>query len=213
MFHRFSSLRVLALAAGMLSAASAAFAQQGAAGAVKITVTADGLNCGGPNSGSFDASDFSISVNTPTGSGGGGGGKTELGDLFIQKDADACSVPLFIVAARNHIIAKVVLTEIGKGNSPVLTITLENVQILSSTLSGANSSGDAGEKLDMLFGAITITDGFGHSTGRISRDAGAAVITPGQVQLAQSFRSCKRMPDAISGRRATPPYFSGLTSA
>src|SRR5690348_11487170 len=142
MFHRFSSLRTLALAAGMLSAGSAAFAQ-GAAGAVKITVAADGLNCGGPSSGSFDASDFRISVNTPTGSGGGGAGKTELGDLFIQKDSDACSLPLFIVAARNHIIAKVVLTEIGKGNSPVLTITLENVQILSSALSGANSSGGA----------------------------------------------------------------------
>ena len=113
---------------------------------------------------------------------------TELGDLIIEKNADTCSVPLFILAARNLSLAKVVLTEVGKGNSPVLTITLENVQILTSTLSSANSSGDAGEKLDLLYGAITITDGFGHTTGRISHQAGASATNQAQVHVEPLLR-------------------------
>jgi type VI protein secretion system component Hcp len=172
MLLRLSSCAPAAILAAALLSTPSGFAGEAktAAKAKGITVTIDGLSCSSPG-GSFVATEFTIAAQTSTSSGGGGAGagKTTLTDLTIVKPHDDCSLPLFILAAKGQIAAQVVLTDAGKGNAPGLTMTLEAVQLLKSTLADTDSNSDTPETLELSYGAITITDTAGHTTGRIVR--------------------------------------------
>ena len=147
-------------------------------GATILTVAIDGLACSSPTQGSFQASDFGIAASTTSGTGGAGTGKTILTDLAVLKPTDSCSLPLFILAANGQVIKRIVVTGGAKNGAPDLIITLENARIASSAFRGSESSTDAAEILDLSYTAVTITDGAGHTTGRIVRDSGSVPFSP-----------------------------------
>jgi type VI protein secretion system component Hcp len=138
-----------------------------------VTVAVDGLSCSSSAQGVLTASAFAINATTTSSSGGGGAGagKTTFTDLAIQRPSDNCSVPLFMLVANGQIIKRVVLTETDKQHGSSLTMTLENVQVMSSTLRAGT------EVIDFSYAAITITDGAGHTTGRITRQPGSVPIS------------------------------------
>lgn len=152
---------------------ASAQSDQSANDSVTITVAVDGLTCSSSGQNSFTASAFAIEVNNTSSSGGAGGGagKTIFSDLAIQKSFDTCSVPLFILAANGQFVKQVVLTETDKHHASNLTMTLEDVQIASSTLKTGL------EVIDFSYAAITITDGAGHTTGRITPQSGSVPIS------------------------------------
>jgi type VI protein secretion system component Hcp len=182
MFLHFSSRTPAVILAAVLYWAPAGFGQTAKPdrdnGAAIITVAIDGLACNSPTQGSFQASDFGIAAGTTSGTGGAGAGKTIFTDLAILKSTDTCSLPLFVLAANGQVIKRVVLTEGGKNGALDLTITLENAQIVSSSLRGSASSTDAAETLDLSYTAVTIADGAGHTIGRIVRDSGSVPFSP-----------------------------------
>ena len=180
MFLHFSGRAPAAILAGVLYWAPVGFGQTAKAGHGNgvTTVAIDGLACGSSAQGSFQVSDFAIAVTTTSGSGGAGAGKTIFTDLAVLKSADNCSLPLFVLAANGQLIKRVVLTEGGKNGAPDLTITLENARIVSSSLRSSESSTDPAETLDLSYMAVTITDGAGHTTGRIVRDSGSVPFSP-----------------------------------
>lgn len=135
----------------------------------KVTVTVAGLTCIGSAQGTFDASTFQIAVNTASGNGGGGAARTVFGDLLVQKPSDACSLPLFVLAAKDQRISQVVVNAVDKQNRPVVTLTLENATIAGSQMSGSGAAANAGDALDFAYTNITIKDESGATTGRITR--------------------------------------------
>lgn len=138
-----------------------------------ITVAVAGLACDSPAAGSFHAAEVAIAALTSIGTGGAGAGKTTLTDLSILRTHDACSLPLFLLAATGRLAARVVLTDSRSETGTGLTITLENVQFVKSTLVDADSGADARETVDLSYSAVTITDSSGNSTGRIVRQPGS----------------------------------------
>jgi type VI protein secretion system component Hcp len=143
-----------------------------------ITVAVDGLGCNESGQGSFTASAFAIDAKTTSGTGGAGAGKTVFTDLAIAKPSDSCSVPLLLLAAGGRIANRVTLTDGARGDGSALTMVLENVQVVSSSLNGSNGSSAAEEMLDLSYSAITITDAAGHTTGRIVRETGSVPFSP-----------------------------------
>lgn len=113
---------------------------------------------------SFDISSYSISFsNTTTGGGGGGGGGFELeaGDLFVHKELDIASIPLFEAVTEGTAFPSLTLTVTENGIT-LLTITLEGVTVtgFDQTGSGAGVS----EEVRFHYEAITLaTDAFGLS--------------------------------------------------
>ena len=153
--------------------------QQANQGSSGVTVTMDGLTCGpSPAATSFQAAEFAIAVNTITAAGGAGAGagKTTFTDVAILKPSDSCSLPLFSLGATGQIIKQVVIN--AKGANGGFTLTLENVQVISSTLNGSAPSIASDEVLDLSYAAITITDASGHTTGRIVRQTGSIPFSP-----------------------------------
>ena len=122
------------------------------------------MKCGSSAQSSFTASGFSIAANTSTGTGGDGTAGTAFTALTILKPSDDCSIPLFILGSTGVTIPEVVLMKTDKKGTPALIVELENVQLVSSSLNGSG-----GETLELAYAAITITDGAGHTTGRIVR--------------------------------------------
>ncbi|MEH6995515.1 type VI secretion system tube protein Hcp [Neobacillus drentensis] len=112
---------------------------------------------------SFDISSYSISFsNTTTGGGGGGGGfEVEAGDLFVHKELDIASIPLFGAVTEGTAFPSLTLTVTENGIT-LLTITLEGVTVtgFDQTGSGAGVS----EEVRFHYEAITLaTDAFGLS--------------------------------------------------
>jgi type VI protein secretion system component Hcp len=172
MLRRFSAPRTTLFAlAGALFCASLSFGQATPAKAVSgntFRVAVDGLTCTAVAPGTFEALSFQIAVTDTIGNGGAGAGKIVLSDLLVQKAPDSCSVPLVVLAAGGKNVKRVVLTEVDKGNRPILTITLENVLIVAAQVNGSQSA-DAVEQLDFFYSTLTITDAAGNTTGSIGR--------------------------------------------
>jgi len=168
-----------ALALGAICSAPADFAQTAKADRdlTTISVSITGFSCGSPVATSFRIADFAIAVNTTSGTGGAGAGKTTFTDVAILKASDSCSLPLFMLATTGHIMKEVVLTG-SKSDGDGFTWTLENVQIIASSLVGSNPSTGGQETLDLSYTAITIADASGHTTGRIVRPAGSVPFSP-----------------------------------
>jgi hypothetical protein len=127
----------------------------------KITVSVNGLTCGG--SAAFAASTFQVPVSTPTSS-GGVGGKTVFGNLLVQKSTDACSLPLFILASHDPVISQVVLNAADTTGKPIITITLQNAFLISSQLKAGAGPATAQESLDFFYRTMTIRDVLGVTT-------------------------------------------------
>jgi type VI protein secretion system component Hcp len=140
-------------------------------GVTNISVSVNGLACNGSAQGVFTATAFQIAVNTiiATGTAGAGTGKTVFGDLLVQKASDACSLPLFILAAKGQAISAVVLNATDKSNNPVFTITLNQVFLTGSQLKGSPVAANAGDSLDFSYATITIKDASGNTIGPVTR--------------------------------------------
>jgi type VI protein secretion system component Hcp len=140
-------------------------------GVTNISVSVNGLACNGTAQGVFAATAFQIAVNTITASGGAGAGagKTVFGDLLVQKASDGCSLPLFILAAKDQPISEVVLNATDKSNKPVFTITIDNVLLVGSQLKGSPVDANAGDSLDFSYATITIKDASGNTIGPVTR--------------------------------------------
>jgi type VI protein secretion system component Hcp len=110
----------------------------------------------------FDISSYRISFsNTTTGGGGGGGFEVEAGDLFVQKELDIASIPLFEAVTEGIQFPTLTLTVTQSGIT-ILTIILENVSItvFDQTGSGVGVS----EEVRFHYEVITLeTDAFGLS--------------------------------------------------
>jgi type VI protein secretion system component Hcp len=134
-----------------------------------VSVSVNGLACNGSAQGVFTATAFQIAVNTITATGGAGEGKTVFGDLLVQKASDGCSLPLFILAAKDQAISVVVLNATDKSNNPVFTITLNQVLLAGSQLKGSPVAANAGDSLDFSYATITIKDASGNTIGLVTR--------------------------------------------
>lgn len=179
MFRPISTRMAAAILTGTLCWTTAAVAQpiQSEQNSATIIVVVDGLMCSSRGKGSFLATEFALAVTT--GSGGvAGAGKTTFTDLVLLKPSDSCSLALLNLAAGAQIIKTVVVTEDNKGRGPSFSLTLENVQILRSSLSGSGSLDGMDERLDLSYGAITISDDSGHTTGRVVREPGSVPFSP-----------------------------------
>jgi type VI protein secretion system component Hcp len=163
--------RFIALS-GALACSAAVFGQAAPArqpnSATTFRVAVDGLACTALAQGTFEAQTFQIAVTDAISGGGAGAGKVVLSDLLIQKAPDACSTPLVVLAAGGRAVKRAVLTEVDKGNRPILTITLDNVLIVAAQVIGSQSA-DAVEQLNLSYASVTITDAAGNTTGSISR--------------------------------------------
>ncbi|OLS33383.1 type VI secretion system tube protein Hcp [Bacillus sp. MRMR6] len=109
---------------------------------------------------SFDISSYSINFSNTT-TGGGGSFRVEAGDLFIQKELDIASIPLFEAVTEGIHFPSLTLTVTQNGIT-LLTIILEEVTVtgFDQTGSGAGVS----EKVRFHYAVITMeTDAFGPS--------------------------------------------------
>jgi type VI protein secretion system component Hcp len=110
----------------------------------------------------FDISSYSISFsNTTTGGGGGGGFEVEAGDLFVQKELDIASIPLFKAVTEGTHFPTLTLTVTQSGNT-LLTIVLEEVSVTGFDQTG--SVAGVSEEVRFHYEVITLeTDAFGLS--------------------------------------------------
>lgn len=166
-----STIRTLLTAvAGILLSASSGFGQNKQANpkGVSVSVSVDGLSCGAATQTAIDALSFQIAANDAISTGGGTIGKVTLSDLVVQRSPDSCSLPLFLLASSGKTVKQVVVTELDKSNKPVLTITLANVLLSISQLSGPDNS-DIAEEVAFFYTTLTITDAAGNTTGTVTR--------------------------------------------
>ena len=113
---------------------------------------------------SFDISSYSILFsNTPPDTGGGGGGasKVEAGDLFVQKELDIASIPLFKAVTEGTHFRTLTLT-VTQNGTLLLTIIIRDVSLTSFDQSGLGAG--VSEEVRFHYEAITMsTDAFGLS--------------------------------------------------
>jgi type VI protein secretion system component Hcp len=161
------------LLAGVLCCAPLSFGQtvkaQANANGSTIIIAVDELACSVTSPGSFNALAFNFALSDSSGSGGAGAGRVTFSDLVVQKQFDACSAPLLVLAANGRFVNHVVLTEVNKNNKPILTVTLGTVQVSSYKLADSDSSNDVQEKVAFSYASIAVTDASGNTTGTINR--------------------------------------------
>ncbi len=166
-----SSTRIMLTAiTGIILSSSLCFGQNKQANpkGVSVTVSVDGLSCGAATQSTIDALTFQIAANDSIGTGGGNAGRVTFSNLEIQRSPDSCSLPLFLLAASGKSVKQVVVTELDKGNKPVLTVTLANVLITIAEVKGPDST-DVTEQVSFFYATAVITDSAGNSTGTITR--------------------------------------------
>jgi type VI protein secretion system component Hcp len=157
---------------GIILSSSLSFGQNKQANpkGVTVTVSVDGLSCGAATQSTIDALTFQIAANDDIGSAGGVNiGRLTFSNLQIQRSPDSCSLPLFQLASSGKLIKQVVVTELDKGNKPVLTVTLANVLITTAEVKGADSA-EVTEQVSFFYVTAVITDSAGNSTGTITRE-------------------------------------------
>ncbi len=112
---------------------------------------------------SFDISSYRISFsNTTTNGGSGGGGfKVDAGDLFVQKDLDNASIPLFEAVTEGIHFPTLTLT-ITQNGLTLLTIILDDVSVTGFDQTGSGTG--VTEEVRFHYEVITMaTDAFGSS--------------------------------------------------
>ncbi|MCM3568119.1 type VI secretion system tube protein Hcp [Neobacillus mesonae] len=112
----------------------------------------------------FDISSYSIGFSNPPpdeGGGGGGASKVEAGDLFVQKELDIGSIPLFDAVIRGTHFPSLTLT-VTQNSITILTIILEDVTVTGFDQTGSGAG--VTEEVKFHYEVITMeTDAFGLS--------------------------------------------------
>ncbi len=165
-----STIRIMLTAVAGILFSSFGFGQNKQANpkGVSVSVSVDGLSCGAATQTAIDALSFQIAANDVISSSGATVGKITFSDLVIQRSPDSCSLPLFQLASSGKTVKQVVVTELDKSNKPVLTITLANVLLSISQLSGPDNA-DNTEEVAFFYATLTITDAAGNTTGTVTR--------------------------------------------
>jgi type VI protein secretion system component Hcp len=108
----------------------------------------------------FDISNYSIEfTNTATGGGGGGSFSVDAGDLFVQKELDIASIPLFKAVTEGTAFQQLTLT-VTHNSDTLLTIMLEDVTVTGFEQAGSGTG--VSERVRFHYEVITMaTDAFG----------------------------------------------------